>query len=70
MIGIPLEQPYVRWRKAKRSIGSGDNCVEVAQAHHVIAVRDSKNPDGPTLRFDRSAFRSFLGKIQVGDLDH
>lgn len=35
------------WRKSKRS-GSQSNCVEVRKDG---AVRDSKNPTGPFLRF-------------------
>jgi hypothetical protein len=37
------------WRKATSS-NVGNGCVEVAR--DLGAVRDSKNPDGPRLRFD------------------
>jgi hypothetical protein len=37
------------WRKSSFS-GSGGNCVEVRQ--DLAAIRDSKNPDGPTLSVD------------------
>jgi hypothetical protein len=37
-----------QWRKSSYSGNSG-NCVEVADCGHVIAVRDSKDPDGPVL---------------------
>ncbi|MEU4568276.1 DUF397 domain-containing protein [Micromonospora sp. NPDC023956] len=49
------------WRKSTRSGGSGGNCVEVA--HHVpgvVAVRDSKDPDGPGLAFPTDAWSAFL----------
>ena len=48
------------WRKASHSGGNGGECVEVAAADTEIAVRDSKDPDGPSLSFDPSAWRSFL----------
>lgn len=37
----------LRWRKSSRSTANGDNgnCVEVAFAGPVVAVRDSKNPE-------------------------
>ena len=45
------------WRKSSRSTVSGDNgdCVEVAYAGPVVAVRDSKNPS-TALTFPAPAF--------------
>jgi hypothetical protein len=39
----------VVWRKSSRSGGNGGACVELA---NIGAVRDSKNPAGPTLNVD------------------
>jgi hypothetical protein len=47
-----------RWRKSSRSTGS-DDCVEVA-LFGSGAVRDSKNPDGPTLSVDLTATLSAI----------
>ncbi|MEO5876785.1 MAG: DUF397 domain-containing protein [Streptosporangiaceae bacterium] len=47
------------WRKSMNSDSEGENCVEVAGLPDVIAVRDSKNPDGPKLAFGRTAFGAF-----------
>jgi hypothetical protein len=38
----------VRWIKSSRSGGGNENCVELAPGR----VRDSKNPEGPTLAVD------------------
>lgn len=47
------------WRKAKRSGENGGNCVELAVLPgDVIAVRDSKDPDGPVLVLTRAALRN------------
>lgn len=35
------------WRKSTRSGNNGGVCVEVASLHHVVAVRDSKDPMAP-----------------------
>ncbi|MFI0371505.1 DUF397 domain-containing protein [Actinomadura sp. 1N219] len=37
------------WRKATRSTSNGGQCIEIARIHDTIAIRDSKNPDGPKL---------------------
>lgn len=48
-----------QWRKASYSGGSGGNCVEVAtNLPGLIAVRDSKNPDGPALVLTPAQWRA------------
>ncbi|RFS86775.1 DUF397 domain-containing protein [Actinomadura spongiicola] len=46
------------WRKAHRSGENGGNCVELADVAGVVAVRDSKDPDGPVLLLTRAALRT------------
>jgi hypothetical protein len=38
--------------------------VEVATVDQVIAVRDSKDPDGPRLRFSPAAWNTFTAGIK------
>lgn len=68
----PLEPgnlAYAAWRKSTRSNG-GDNCVEVAfLAGGEVAVRDSKDPSGPALRFTPSEWRAFVGGVHDGEFD-
>ena len=47
------------WRKSSWSTSEA-NCVEVAPTPSVMAVRDSKNPDGPILAFPVSSWMAFL----------
>ncbi|WP_067806625.1 DUF397 domain-containing protein [Actinomadura formosensis] len=46
------------WRKSSHSASNGGNCVELADAAGVVAVRDSKDPNGPILLLTRAALRS------------
>ncbi|WP_229398758.1 DUF397 domain-containing protein [Micromonospora okii] len=52
----------VRWRKSSHS-GSDTDCVEVAESVEAIAVRDSKDPDGPVLAFARTAWSAFVASL-------
>ncbi|MEU4383450.1 DUF397 domain-containing protein [Micromonospora echinofusca] len=49
------------WRKSTRSGGNGGECVEVAtNLPGIVAVRDSKDPDGPALTLHPQAWRAFV----------
>jgi hypothetical protein len=60
--GDRIEEP--RWRKSTHSGPNGGNCVEVAASRGSVAVRDSKDPDGPTLTFPRATWRVFTTAIK------
>jgi len=58
------------WRKSRYSGNGGGNCVEVAlNLPGVVAVRDSKNPDGGHLTFDTSAWEAFIADVKRGRYD-
>ncbi|GAA2664541.1 MULTISPECIES: DUF397 domain-containing protein [Actinosynnema] len=50
----------LNWRKSSRSNSTQANCVEVARTPNGVAVRDSKNPNGPVLRFSAAAWGQTL----------
>lgn len=54
----------VLWWKSSRSGGNGGQCVEVATVRDAVAVRDSKNPNGPALLFDRAAWSAFTSAVK------
>jgi len=70
--GIPAGQLAVRsWQKSRRSNPSG-NCVELAELADGsgIAVRNSRDPDGPALVYTRSEIEAFILGVRDGDFDH
>jgi hypothetical protein len=52
------------WVRSSYSGSQGGQCVEVAAAPTGIAIRDSKDPDGPMLRFTVEAWKDFLGRVK------
>jgi hypothetical protein len=55
------------WKKSSRSASASGNCVEIATVPGAVAVRDSKDPEGPVLIIGPAAWVSFLGSIQAGE---
>jgi hypothetical protein len=56
------------WYKSSYTSGQG-NCVEVAPLPGGAAVRDSKDPAGPVLRFSADAWRAFIAGVRDGEFD-
>jgi Domain of unknown function (DUF397) len=68
--GVPAgELRGASWRKSGRSSAQG-NCVEVARlARAEVAVRNSRDPEGPALIFTGAEVRAFLQGAKDGDFD-
>jgi hypothetical protein len=57
-----------QWRVSSFS-ANGSTCVEVARnLPGVIAVRDSKNPDGAALIFSPYQWQAFTAQVRAGTL--
>lgn len=57
------------WKKSSLS-GSTGSCVEVAlNVRGTVAVRDSKDPDGPKLIFTPSEWGAFTEGVRQGEFD-
>ena len=57
------------WRKSSYSGSNGGACVEVADnLPGLVAVRDSKDPDGPALTFAPADWRTFTTCVKRGEL--
>jgi len=53
-----MDLKNVAFRKSSYSASNGGDCVELAGVPGAVAVRDSKDPDGPVLLLTRAALRT------------
>jgi hypothetical protein len=57
------------WIKSTYSGGEGGQCIEVAPGiPGVMPVRDSKDPQGPSLVFPAEAWSAFVSAVRSGEL--
>ncbi|WP_086781388.1 DUF397 domain-containing protein [Crossiella equi] len=61
-----MSQNAREWKKSSFSEGGGE-CVEVARVAGGVLVRDSKNPDGPSLWFTSMEWIAFLYGVLAGE---
>lgn len=67
--GLGLRFVVSSWVKGSFCLANG-NCVELAgMPRGVVAVRDSKDTDGPVLRFTRDEWQAFLCRMRSGEFD-
>ena len=57
------------WIKADAS-GPQQNCVEMRRHAGSVEVRDSKDPEGPSLRYTSAELAAFLDGAKKGEFDH
>jgi len=60
-----MDLTSVSWRKSSYSGGNGGNCIQVAGLPGTIAVRDSKDPDGPALLFTPAEWAAFTARVKA-----
>jgi uncharacterized protein DUF397 len=62
-----MDLSHAHWRKSTFSSSNGGQCVEVARnLPGLVAVRDSKDPEGPALVFTPAEWRSFAAEVKAG----
>lgn len=65
-----MDLTNAEWHKSSFSGGNGGGCVEVARnLPGVVAVRDSKDREGPALVVTRGDWRAFLDGVRAAEFD-
>jgi hypothetical protein len=61
----------VAWVKSTESMNTLDgNCVEAADlGNGEIGIRNSRDPEGPVLRFTPEEMKAFIGGVRNGEFD-
>ncbi|MDT0464143.1 DUF397 domain-containing protein [Streptomyces gibsoniae] len=68
--GVRASALEARWIKSRRSSAEG-NCVELAAlADGRVAMRNSRDPDGPALVYTPAEVAAFLAGAKDGEFDH
>jgi len=60
-----MDMSSATWRKSSYSGPNGGNCIEITAAAGVVAVRDSKDPQGSVLAFGPEAWKKFAGQVKA-----
>jgi hypothetical protein len=63
-----LPPTALQWRKSSYSNGAGGECIEIADLHATVAIRDSKQPHGPHLAVQRGAWAGFVASVRLRQL--
>ena len=69
--GMPAsELRCAGWRKSSFSGNGNNNCVEMTRlATGEVAVRNSRDPDGPTLIYTRAEVEALIRGVRNGEFD-
>lgn len=67
--GMPATKVAAAWRKSSYSNSQG-NCVEVsAMADGSVAMRNSRDPQGPALLYTRAEITALIQGVKDGEFD-
>ncbi len=59
----------IAWRKSRYCMAPDQTCVQVAVAGDAVLVSDSKDPNGPVLRFTHDEWHAFAAGVRSGEFE-
>lgn len=62
--GACVEVTHASVRLRNAGTGNGADCAGTARRRPAVAVRDSKDPDGPVLSFSAAAWHAFATSVK------
>jgi len=62
---VTTSESPIAWHRSRRC--DTNACVEAAVLDNEVILRDSKDPNGPVLRFTFREWSAFVGGIEDGD---
>lgn len=62
-----LDASSAEWRKSSQS--GANNCLEVAFVDGKVALRDSKDRQGPVLFFSAAEWQALLDGVRAGEFE-
>ena len=65
---MTTDRTQAHWRKSKNCQADG-GCVELSAGATLVRMRNSADPGGPVLKFDRETFEAFLDDVRAGRFD-
>jgi hypothetical protein len=61
-----MDNSHLTWRKSTHSGGNGGDCIEVSPTSKpFIAIRDSKDPNGPKLLISSPMWQMFAQRVRT-----
>ncbi|MFJ7492254.1 DUF397 domain-containing protein [Streptomyces sp. NPDC097727] len=63
-----LPPTALQWRKSSYSNGAGGECIEIADLHATVGIRDSKRPNGRHIAVQRDTWAGFIASVRLQQL--
>jgi hypothetical protein len=60
-----MDMTSIGWRTSSYSGDNGGTCVEIGTTGQAVAIRDTKDQDGPQLAFAPATWQAFTNQLKA-----